>query len=930
MTTFSVNTDDDFAQAVRLALAALPQDRPAGTEDVRSTVDLICAMQRARGKELDRNVLLKEIESRVAVHQDDGFSLENPKEHIEWLAEARAQRTWEFWDRYRRFLEDVKILPPVVVRRLDQSTDRVLRQLEDPTRPGPWRRTGMVVGQVQSGKTGHYIGMACKAADAGYRLIVILAGVHNSLRSQTQLRVDEGLLGFDTQYQRRTDEANASKIGVGAMPGVKRLDIASWTNSSELGDFGRAVANNANAPVANYPVVLVVKKHKAILEYVRKWIVEVQGEPTADGVGKVVKTVPLLVIDDEADHASVDTSKEEDTDPPAVNRAIRRLLGSFDKAAYVGYTATPFANIYIDPDAEHATLGADLFPDSFIESLSPPSNYFGPERVFGLRSRDPEDDGVEPLAVSRDIDDHVEWMPERHKKEHLPLDPIPASLQEAIEAFVVTCAARRARGQDRQHNSMLIHVTRFVNVQNRVRDQVQDFVAFMLERLRDRMANEHRLVMDRLEYLWETDFAPTTATFPADESDPLTWRMVAPNVLPALQKLEVRSVNGSAKDALAYYENRRAGLTMIAIGGDKLSRGLTLEGLSVSYYLRASNTYDTLLQMGRWFGYRPGYEDLCRLYTTRELRGAYREIAAADNELRRDFEEMAALGETPRNFGLRVRSSSKGLAVTARNKMRRGVKVRLSYSGDIPETTIFDIRDEVLRRNRDNLERFIAFLGEESEPERRTESYLWRNVSPADIIARFLDPYVPDRGSYRVRPAFIAEYIRRCVAKGELSKWSVLLVSATGGLPFDISTRKIGLVKRQPHPEKIVDNRYTIRRVLSPSDESRDFTKEQMEAALAGTVKSRAFLAKQKGTNLVVPTVPTGRPLREQRSVDQPLLIIYPLKHPHDRNEATRIPVIGFAISFPFSDHPTETEYVVNQIWQQQEIDDPFAEDTDE
>ncbi|MDQ7903515.1 Z1 domain-containing protein [Phytohabitans sp. ZYX-F-186] len=926
MTAPRPDHDNTLQQAVRLVLAALPQDRQATPAEIDSNLDLVCAMQQARGQALDREELSREIQARVAVWQDDSVGLTNEVGHLEWLTDAKVDRSWEFWDLYRRYLEDVKTMPPRVVRRLDQSTDRILRQLEDPRRPGRWRRQGLVVGQVQSGKTGNYIGLAAKAADAGYKLIVILAGVHNSLRSQTQLRIDEGLLGFDTQYQQRYDQAtNSARIGVGAMPGVKRLKIASLTNSAENGDFRRQVASNLNLPIGDYPVVLVIKKHRSILEYVRKWMIEVEGEAAAGSTNKIVRDVPLLVIDDEADHASVDTTREADTEPSAINKAIRHLLNSFDKAAYVGYTATPFANIYISPSADHDVFGIDLFPDSFIESLPAPSNYLGPERVFGLRADDPEEAGVEQLPISRSIEDNAAWMPNRHKKEWVPPDQLPTSLQEAVGSFILTCAARRARGQDREHNSMLVHVTRFQAVQNLIREQLDEYVGLVRDRLRDGMGAQADQVLRELRELWERDFVPTTNDFPSGEAPRVGWDEVARELRPALQKIQVRAINGTSRDALEYYEHRRTGVSVIAVGGDKLSRGLTLEGLSVSYYLRTSTAYDTLLQMGRWFGYRPVYEDLCRLYTTPDLRRAYVEITAADNELRRDFEEMAALGETPETFGLRVRSSSVGLAVTAANKMRRGITVRLSYSGELPETTIFDLGGDALRRNLHNLDTFVTALDQRYAGVPDGDSTVWRDVSPSDVIEGFLDGYAPARGSYRVRPAFIAQYIRLCVAKQELSRWTVRLVGTPKGTPTKIGSRVVGLVTRRPSQD-ISEDRYTIRRVLSPADESRDLTEQQRQEALNGTKVVRRQKSERTNKEYKDPQVPTGQPLRHVRTADQPLLLIYPLQHP-ERADGT--PVVGFAISFPFSEHPTETEYVVNEIWAQQEIDDFDDGDSD-
>jgi Z1 domain-containing protein len=934
-------TDDAIDQALRLVLAMLAQDRPPTAKEIDESVGLVWMMQHSRGATVDRDVLLKEIESKVAIWQDDSVGLVDNRDHVEWLTEARLDRQWEFWGRYRRYLEDVRLMPPLVVRRLDQSTDRILSRIEDPLRAGRWRRTGLVAGQVQSGKTGNYIGLACKAADAGYKLIVVLAGIHNSLRSQTQLRIDEGLLGFDTQYQLRSDEAttNSSRIGVGLIPGAKRLKIASLTNSSEKGDFNRGVAKNMALPIGDYPVILVVKKHKSVLEYIRKWMVEVEGHAAAGSEDKVVHDVPLLIIDDEADHASVDTSKDDagESDPTAINAGIRRLLNSFDRAAYVGYTATPFANIYIDDAAEHASLGADLFPESFIESLAAPSNYFGPERLFGLTGIGPDAEQVDPLPIYSQITDQAPWMPAGHKKDWSPPEVLPASLRKALNSFVLSCAARRVRGQAHEHSSMLIHVTHYVDVQGKVRNQVDDYIGLLSSRLRDTHGTQADEVIRELEELWNGDFVPTSAHFSADDAPRVAWSSVVAELGYALQKISVRAINGGSRDALEYYDHRKTGLSVIAVGGNRLSRGLTLEGLSVSYYLRASTAYDTLLQMGRWFGYRRGYEDLCRLFTTKSLYHAYQEITAADDELRHDFEEMSALGETPTTFGLKVRASSAGLVVTAANKRRRGKTVRLSYSAEIPETTSFSLDSDAVVTNFANLTQFVNRLGISSGlQDGDLGSVVWQDVPASDVIEGFLEGYRPDGRSYRVRPAFIADYIRKCLADDELRSWTVRLISNPGAaVQKNIGTWDIGLVqraalvrrpggKREPVPEGESIEHYTIRRVLSPPDESRDLTPEQQAQALKDTQAAARAKAERTGklAKYKEPTVPTGRPLRKVRGVNQPLLLLYPLIHPKASLSPDRSPIVGYAVSFPESTYPRETEYVVNSIWRDLEIDD--------
>lgn len=928
----SPGQEDALQKAVRTVLAMLPQDRDALPAEVAEACDMVHSMLARQGGVIDLPTLRREVEHRVAVWQDPPTGLDDDTDHIEWLPAARASINWQFWDRYRRFLEDVKIMPRQVVWRLHEATERVLGKLENPVRPGEWHRFGLVVGQVQSGKTGNYIGLACKAADAGYKLIVVLAGIDNGLRSQTQLRVDESFLGFDTQYQQRYDEEKrTSFMGVGTLPGSPRLKVASLTTSAENGDFRRAIAKNINIPIGDYPVVLVVKKHVSILKYVRKWVVEVEGRPMHDGT-KIVRDVPVLVIDDEADNASVNVAAvDEDTDPSKVNAAIRELLGSFQKSAYVGYTATPFANIYSDPAADHDKYGADIFPSHFIENLKAPSNYLGPERVFGLQSDDPEDDDIEPIPIIRPVKDCAVWIPDKHDKDCKPSAQLPGSLTEAINAFILASAARRARGHISEHSSMLIHVTRFVNVQNRVAELISQHMDLMQNRIR--YGDPHHPVEDELRSLWERDFVPTSARFPADLAPLVSWAQVWEQVQPAAEKIQVRAVNGTARDALQYYDNRRDGLSVIAVGGNKLSRGLTLEGLSVSYYLRTTKMYDTLLQMGRWFGFRPEYEDLCRLYIPPTLRAAYTEITAANDELRREFEEMAVLDAKPEEFGLRVRTSPAGLEITARNKMRRALKVKLSFSGDLPETVAFDMREASLIQNSKVLEQFITRLDAVATSDSRGdgESVVWRGIAADEITDGFLAGYIGSN-AHRVRPKFIADYIRKCQTVGELGSWTVRLISSKTGALATVGPYDIGLIKRQPLNDDVAsEQRYRIRRVLSPSDESTDLDREQFRKALEATKTAAAGKHDKNGKPRKEPTVPTGTPLRRQRRPDQALLLIYPLENPLQKKSPGDPPVVGFAISFPYSKHKTETEYAVNEIWQMQAFGDPDPdEDPDE
>ncbi|MGY1771946.1 Z1 domain-containing protein [Blastococcus sp. SYSU D00813] len=936
--------DDALQTAVRLVLNLLPE-QGVTTEHIRAAAEDVHFMLSRRGGEVaSLEELVRHVESLTIVFQEPGSSLLDTKGHVEWLSERRAETQWKFWERYRRYMEDQLLMPPKVVRRLDNVTDSILSKLEDPTRPGPWDRRGLVVGHVQSGKTSNYTGLICKAADAGYRLIVVLAGIHNSLRSQTQLRLDEGFLGFDSQFQTRSDEAGENHfIGAGLLPGFERLYAGSLTTSLESGDFKAARAKSLALPVVDVPVLLVVKKHAKIIRYIHSWITGMQGAVDPETGRKIVRDVPLLLIDDEADNASIDTSAEDSDAPSAINREIRRLLHAFDRSAYVGYTATPFANIYADPHEDHDDFGDDIFPRSFIEVLQAPSNYFGPDRVFGLD--DAEDMGAVP--IHRAIQDETSWMPPGHRKDwQPPAEAFPASLTAAMLDFVLSNAARRARGQSSAHNSMLVHVTRFQDVQERVTEQVNDALLTIRDRLRYGDARSELQIGDELRQRWEEEFVPTTEWFRAsgDPLAPLTWDDVRPHVLPAVEKIKVRTMNGYSKDSLDYYENRATGLSVIAVGGDKLSRGLTLEGLSVSYYLRASRMYDTLMQMGRWFGYRPGYEDLCRLYTTPDLRSWYREITLAANELRAELQEMAAQGATPIDYGLRVRTSPAGLSVTAANKMRRAQKVKLSFSGANPETVLFDVRPGVLRNNEEVVASFLDQITAESgTPSREHGNYVWRGVGGDSVAREFFDGYKSDPTAWRVRPDLISQYIKACVRADELTDWTVVLVSNSAaatkqGSPLrevDFANHRVKLVTRSLIPDgepgqrerELNDEaRYAIRRVLSPSDELLDLTEQQRDLALALTKK---WYEEDPGKRTSVPSSPSGPAIRLQRRPNQALLLLYPIDNSKYKTAVER-PMVGFYVSFPHSERNVMAEYLVNPIWQQlQDAGVTFDEDSE-
>jgi hypothetical protein len=928
-----------LSEARELAMTILARVPEPGPEDIERAIrgTLAAAAEIDPDVPVDTRALRREIEELITVFVPGEAVLADNTDHLPWLPEQRASIDWKFWERYRRLLIS-QTLPAQAVRRLEEITDDILGRLEAPSRSGAWDRRGMVVGQVQSGKTANYVGLICKAADAGYRVIVVLAGMHDSLRSQTQRRIDEGFLGFDSRTTLAfNDGERNSRIGAGALvANMKLLPAFSYTSSLQKGDFNRNRASSVAAQVGSDPVVLVVKKNKTILENLIAWTTA--NALVDPNTGKaIVMDQPLLVIDDEADNASVNTKEVErevdesgqllkESDPTAINRLIRTLLTTFEKSAYVGYTATPFANIFIWEDEKHSQYGEDLFPKSFIVRLPPPSNYIGPAQVFGVRPAGSIDEGgIEALPIIRHIDDYEEFIPDKHKKD-LAVGPLPESLLQAMRAFVLTCAARRARGQLAVHNSMLIHVTRFVDVQRQVVERVAEQLDEMKRRIRLGEGASHITLMGRLKAQWESDFEPTSEAFPEGyRGESLGWAEVEAELLEAIERIGVLQINGTSADALGYAENAD-GLNVIAVGGDKLSRGLTLDGLSVSYYLRASKMYDTLMQMGRWFGYRPGYLDLCRLYTTAELEDWYRDITVANEELLEEFDAMAASGGTPRDYGLRVRKHPAGLMITARAKMRNGKELKLDYSGAGVPTNAFSLNPEDHRANLDLVAGFIA----QQVAEHRTSgdrgprgAHLMASVPPSEI-SQLLASFRISPRARQANGSMLARYIQNSAGHGELTDWTVALITnrkaetglTIGGLP-------VGLIERSPKKDGrgglAVPDAYTIGQILSPPDEWIDLTEAEFERAKELTrVRFEEGLIESRSSS---PPEIDGIGTRRARPSERGLLLLYPLDTQRPRAEGLALdfedPLLGFYVSFPSSTSSHPVKYQVNNVfWQ--------------
>lgn len=905
-------------EAKELALFFL---RKAGCSDTATEKQIADAIDKTIliHPDIDNEELKRHLESEYKIWVDDFRIIEKEEARRPWLAGNKSKIEWGFWNRYKWYLEEKKKFPPKTVLSIEKLTDRTLDALFEPTQKAQIDKRGMVVGQVQSGKTANYTGLICKAADAGFKMIIVLAGIHKNLRSQTQLRLDEGFLGFDTQ-QERVNRNNNLWIGVGEPRSNRHLIAHSLTSSLDNGDFN---AGAANALALNFytndPIIAVVKKNAYVLNRLEQWL-SAQSSETSNG-NKIIRNKPLLIIDDEADNASINTTRD-DLNPTKINGQIRNLLRLFQKSAYVGYTATPFANIFIPLNDDN------LFPRDFITNIPAPSNYIGPDKIFGF---EPLEDGEEPtdtLPVVHRIDDYQTFVPDRHKRDdQLPVS-VPESLKTAIKCFILTCAIRRLRGQGDEHNSMLIHISRFQVWQSRIKELVENVFNFYRMGIEQNNAG----IISELRHTFETDvdgyrsYTTTSAQIldsQLSELDPAVkvhmWKEVLPCLHPAATKIQVKEIHGGAKDVLDYQaydkkyirEGEEAGLSVIAIGGNKLSRGLTLEGLSVSYYLRASRMYDTLMQMGRWFGYRPGYVDLCRLFTSADLINWFCHITKASEDLRKEFDYMTdKAGSSPEQYALRVRTHpDRVLQISASNKIRKAIEVELSWSGRLVQSYKLYKNSNIISSNFIAYKKLVESLSAKFET--LGNNKIWYGVD-SSLIKEFLNSFTVHKDILSASPGNLSRYIDEANQIGELSNWRVALMSRGNASNESILNGfSIGWFNRKHQPDTPQDSYYINKsNITSRPDEFIDMNEEEKEQYLLKNIEKW----RESGSNKPQPVNPDGMMVRnEYRKPDKPLLLLYLLNPVEAGMINEQNPFVGFAISFPGSNNFSIVRFAIHE-----------------
>jgi hypothetical protein len=701
---------------------------------------------------------------------------------LSWWTSKKQLKSDNYYSKnYMNYMK--RSLPPQVLETIDEDTDAIMNNLADPDSEA-FSRYGMVVGHVQSGKTSNYASLLCKAADAGYRFIVVIAGGQNNLRNQTQTRLDEVFVGANSQ-------------GVGQLAGFKREKMPDSLTNAE-NDFKIETARareTTNFENMQLPILVVIKKHTKTLSHLLKWL---------DSHYKNQVDKAMLVIDDESDYASINTKNEDD--PTVINEKIRLLLQKFKKSAYVAYTATPYANIFIDHNAKNSDAGRDLFPRDFIYALDAPSNYFGAEKIFS-KENDKYVVQIPKNEVVYELDENIPYPNNKypfsikHKKDyHYELENLPDSLYDAVRLFVINIAIRDLRKQ-KKHNSMLIHISRFTDVHVKIRKLVSQY----FEKIKSEI-KAYGKVTDPCKY--SEDLRALRDTFKNRLKDiEFEFETILDKVCAIIDTVQIRDVHQSAKIKLEYRKDTQT--NVIVIGGLSLSRGFTLEGLSVSYFLRTTIYYDTLMQMGRWFGYRVGYEDICRVYLTEDMNAKFGFIIDATNDLVSRLKDMRDENLTPEDFGLAVQLHPDSLLqVTARNKSQNteDMFLEMNLDGQIKETRWISNLQADLESNELLLEKTINSLITGDYEHHENKSHLWK-----DVDGTIIESFVRDYRLYKNDPLglksrmpieFIKEYIKDCNLN-----WDVVLFNGSSESSLQVDSVS---VKRQLRTVKVKKGYYEV------------------------------------------------------------------------------------------------------------------------
>lgn len=862
----------------------------------------------------------KDLLYKYQVYSEPGKSILANYEDEHWYENRKAEIDEKFWIRYKNYLIDKKNFSPNIVSTLGNDTldQKLMNYIGDPNSKNPFLKRGLIIGDVQSGKTSTYIGFMCKAADAGYKVFILLTGTTESLRKQTQERVEEGFIGVDMSAS-----GEVKRVGVGN----DNKAIFACALTSRLNDFTENVDKIAMKLSSSDAVVFVVKKNSSVLNNLKSWLIDLNADPITHKID-----VPMLLIDDEADNASINTSKSRE-DPTKINKLIRELVNVFTKSNYVGFTATPFANVFIDPLTTESMENSDLFPEDFIVALPTPSNYIGPQNIFPKKSEHHDQLVYIHDAGCTEEDGWPFYF--KHKKEWH--DQLPESLTDAIYTFYLANALRDLRGDVLEHRSMLINISRFIKVQKYTKECVEEIHDKAYRALKYNLDADNLdeslkdPIIKRIYDNWKKQYSNTE----------YSWENVARELFSSIENIQINVVN-SGKNADKFTYPKNESVRVIAIGGLALSRGLTLEGLIVSYFFRNTCTYDVLMQMGRWFGYRKNYEDLFRIWTYKDSAEWYAEIAEATDALKNDMDIMREMKKKPSNFGIRVRNDCKKLRITASNKMRATVDEyeQVDFSGDIFETPYMYTDAKKNIANYKLIENLILKCDElgNSYYNDKEKHLSYCNI-PKSYIVQLLSSYQCPRENSRFDTKQICEFIEEC-DDAHLNNWDIVFMEGANATDpskiVNINGKTVKLVERHRCQINLASNLLKLSsrgKLGGTSDGSACLTNEQINEAkrkFTEEFSSKSFYSSNIWFKYI-----------KDRN---PLLIVYFIDVEESKdnrktlgNKSTEeifkenmqgFPVTGLAVGFPAdkNSHGQKKKYRVNRRYNYFDQRDGLAE----
>lgn len=869
------------------------------------------------------NAVIDTYEVEVGIKTFAPDVIAKDKQSKYWLYKVKPTIPHPFFDRYKLYLSKDGF-GTKAIENIEKSCEEVLSYCANPRCSGGRdQKKGLVMGDVQSGKTANYLGLINMAFDYNYKIVVLLAGTTKSLRIQTQKRTDKGVIGA------KSDSIGNSIEYIGVGFDTHEHYAVPFTNQTN--DFARFIQRNLNAGIGDFnkPVVLVVKKIKSVLESVGTRL-----QAALDEKGLDAKSI--LIIDDEADYASVNTNRPG-AEPTSTNKLIRAIFNKFPIASYVGYTATPFANVFINPDDEEGNR--DLFPSDFIVQLHAPSNYFGGRKVF------PKDTDILPKCLRLISEEEDLFLPVIHQKDYV-YEGLADSLKEAIHCFLINCVIRTLRGHATKHRSMMINITRFNDVQEQVRTYVVKYVQQLYEVIEQLSSGstEEFIKNSKAKAIYDlfhsSDYAVIREGNEDEGLSPVQWVDIQAGLYDEIKQvmtIVINSKNGKmtrkdqngASKRFDYEDYESTGARVIAIGGFVLSRGLTLEGLMISYYSRNAGAYDTLLQMCRWFGYRPKYEDLCRIYLTQDSIDKFDAVLDSVENLRDQFDEMKRADKKPQDYGLMVKMApdtlETTLLVTSRNKMRESeiIEYQLNYGGAYADTSKLSIDPT---RNKHNAEQFSQFYQSLSGSWQWINNrYMAQSVSKftvAEFIASLDIPWV----NKKFDTDGLSEYISN---SSIFPYWDVVIATgASTEIPQFMGVENLRAVTRSFHIRSKSDLYIRIggnnNRVMDPGI---------FNAGLWLSEAQKELILAEKKPNAKgkIPNDLTARDYLERRSV--PLLVIYPIElltrcsddeiraYPDVMQRKLKIktdfgvssPLLAFAFGFPKKEDGVMVKYRANK-----------------